>query len=52
LLTQYGYENLIVLQGGANYWKENMLSKDVFKEATEYDDEKLRFDSEKLKEGE
>ncbi len=49
LLTQYGYENLLVLQGGANYWKENMLSKDVFSKPGEYDDEKLRFDPEKLK---
>ena len=49
LLTQYGYENLYVLQGGADYWKENMLSRDVFKSKPEYDDEKLRFDPVKLK---
>jgi rhodanese-related sulfurtransferase len=48
LLTQYGYNNLMVLQGGANYWKENMVSKDVFKSKGEYDDEKLKFDPEKL----
>lgn len=48
LLTQYGYNNLMVLQGGANYWKENMESKDVFKSTEEYDDEKLKFDPEKL----
>ncbi len=51
LLTQYGYENLMVLQGGAKYWKENMLSRDIFKPGPEYDDEKLRFDPAKLKEG-
>jgi len=49
LLTQYGYENLMVLQGGASYWKEYMLSKDVFKTGGEYNDEKLKFDPEKLK---
>lgn len=49
LLTQYGYENLKVLQGGANYWKENMITKDVFKSRGTYDDEKLNFDPEKLK---
>ena len=49
LLTQYGYENVLVLQGGANYWQENMLSKDVFKSKGEYADEKLKFDPEKLK---
>lgn len=50
LLTQYGYENLYVLQGGAAYWKENMVSKDVFKSKGEYDDEKLKFDINKVKE--
>jgi rhodanese-related sulfurtransferase len=49
LLTQYGYDNLFVLQGGANYWKENMLSKDVFKSKGEYNDNKLKFDPDKLK---
>lgn len=49
LLTQYGYENLMVLQGGARYWKENMLKRDIFKSSEEYDDEKLKFDPEKLK---
>ncbi len=48
LLTQFGYSNLFVLQGGANYWKENMISKDVFKSKGEYDDEKLKFDISKL----
>lgn len=51
LLTQYGYENLMVLQGGAMYWKENMLSTDVFGSKGEYNDEKLKFDLAKLKEG-
>ena len=49
LLSQYGYENLMILQGGAKYWKENMISKNVFKSKKEYDDEKLKFDPEKLK---
>ena len=49
LLTQYGYKNLMVLQGGASYWKENMLSQNVFKARAEYDDEKLNFDPAKLK---
>lgn len=49
LLTQYGYDNLFVLQGGAQYWKENMLSKDVFKSKGEYNDNKLKFDPNKLK---
>ena len=51
LLTQYGYDNLMVLQGGAMYWKENMLSTDVFVSKGEYNDEKLKFDPAKLKEG-
>ncbi len=49
LLTQYGYDNLFVLQGGAKYWKENMLSKNVFKSKGEYNDNKLKFDPNKLK---
>lgn len=49
LLTQYGYENLMVLQGGASYWKENMLGNDIFKSKVEYDDEKLKFDLSKVK---
>ena len=49
LLTQYGYNNLLVLQGGATYWKENMLSSDVFKAKGEYDDEKLKFDPNSIK---
>ena len=39
----------MVLQGGARYWRENMLSRDVFKARAEYDDEKLKFDPAKLK---
>lgn len=49
LLTQYGYDNLFVLQGGSNYWKQNMISKNVFKSKGEYADEKLKFDLNKLK---
>lgn len=49
LLSQYGYDNLYVLQGGANYWRENMVSKDVFKSKAEYNDEKLKFDLSKVK---
>lgn len=49
LLTQYGYDNLYVLQGGATYWKENVLSKNVFRSTGEYEDEKLNFDIEKIK---
>ena len=49
LLTQYGYNKLLVLQGGANYWKENMLTNDVFKAKGEYDDEKLTFNPDSLK---
>lgn len=49
LLTQYGYKNLLVLHGGANYWKEHMMSNDVFKSKGEFDDEKLNFDTKKLK---
>jgi len=49
LLTQYGYSNLLVLQGGATYWKENMLSKNVFDNKGEYDDEKLKFDPSSIK---
>lgn len=49
LLTQFGYENILVLQGGANYWQENMISKDIFKSTPEFDDEKLKFDLDKLK---
>ena len=46
LLTQFGYNNLMVLQGGAKYWKENMLGNDIFNTRGEYDDEKLKFDPE------
>ena len=49
LLTQYGYNNLMVLQGGAKYWKENMVKVDYFKAKAEYDDEKLKFDPQKIK---
>ena len=49
LLTQFGYDNLMVLQGGAKYWKEYILKRDVFKSSGEYDDEKLKFDPDKLK---
>ncbi len=49
LLTQYGYENLLVLQGGANYWKNNVVAKNVFGEKGDYDDEKLKFDDSKIK---
>ncbi len=49
LLTQYGYENLLVLQGGANYWKNNVISKNVFDRKGDYDDEKLKFDISKIK---
>lgn len=48
LLTQYGYENIYVMQGGASYWKDHMLSRDIFKTGVEYDDEKLRFDPKKV----
>ncbi len=48
LLTQYGYDNLLVLQGGANYWKEHMISKNLFDKKGEFDDEKLKFDPKKL----
>jgi rhodanese-related sulfurtransferase len=48
LLTQYGYQNLMVLQGGASYWEKNMLSRNVFKATAEYDDEKLQFDPNNL----
>ena len=51
LLTQYGYENLFVLQGGISHWKENMVSKNLFKMRGEYDDEKLIFDPSDLKKG-
>jgi rhodanese-related sulfurtransferase len=49
LLTQFGYDNLYVLQGGASYWKENMLTKNILKSPGNYDDEKLNFDPNKLK---
>jgi len=52
LLTQYGYDNLYVLQGGVDYWKENMISKNVFKSVGEYNDEKLKFDIDKIKSSE
>jgi len=48
LLTQYGYENLFVLQGGVDYWKENMINRDIFKSETVYDDETLKFDIKKI----
>ena len=48
LLTQFGYDNLYVLQGGVNYWRDNMISKDIFKAKAEYDDEKLKFDPKKV----
>ncbi len=48
LLSQFGYDNLFVLQGGANYWKDHMISKNVFDKKGEFDDEKLNFDPKKL----
>ena len=49
LLTQYGYENIMVLHGGASYWKANMLKDDILKSKPEYEDEKLKFDLTKVK---
>ena len=49
LLTQYGYENLLVLQGGADYWKNNVMARNVFEKKGNYDDEKLQFDVSKIK---
>ena len=51
LLTQYGYSNLMVLHGGADYWRKNMVEKDIFKAPPTYDDEKLDFDPKELKKG-
>lgn len=48
LLTQYGYDNLMVLQGGAMYWKEHMVNRNIFGSKVEYNDEKLKFDPAKL----
>ena len=43
ILTQYGYENLIVLRGGLEGWKATIENKDIFK--SEYPlDEAARFE--------
>jgi rhodanese-related sulfurtransferase len=41
LLIQYGYTNISVLHGGANYWQQNILNAGPFSSKAEYDDEKL-----------
>lgn len=44
LLTQYGYNNLYVLEGGRTYWREYIASGKLFKEKGIYEDEKAKFD--------
>ncbi len=44
LLTQYGYKNLYVLEGGKAYWKKNIADRDVLKNPAPYEDEKPKFD--------
>jgi len=45
LLVQYGYSNISVLHGGANYWKQNILNAGPFSSKAEYDDEKLNVEA-------
>jgi hypothetical protein len=38
ILTQYGYENLIVLDGDVEAWIAQVESKDIFKNAYKSDE--------------
>ncbi len=44
LLTQRGYDNLFVLEGGRAYWRNFVANSDVFKKSMAYEDEKAKFD--------
>lgn len=50
LLTQYGYKNLYVLEGGADFWKNHVLDQNVFKADAIYQDEKPKYDFKKVSE--
>ena len=50
LLTQFGYQNLFVLEGGADFWKNHVLDKNVFKADAIYQDEKPKYDFKKVSE--
>lgn len=44
LLTQYGYKDLYVLEGGKTYWQKYVANRDVLKKPAPYEDEKPKFD--------
>ncbi len=44
LLTQYGYKNLYVLEGGKAYWQKFVANRDVLKKPAPYENEKPKFD--------
>ena len=52
LLRQTGFENLYVLEGGLAYWKQQVMSPDIFKPAAIAADEKAKFDFKGLTQGE
>jgi rhodanese-related sulfurtransferase len=52
VLSQYGYENLYVLEGGLEYWRRNMVDKDIFKAVDDFSDEKAKYDYLKVISGE
>jgi len=47
ILTELGYKNISVLEGGANYWREFTKSEFGFKSDQSKDDEKPKFDYKK-----
>jgi len=53
ILTQYGFDNLLVLDGGLDYWLDNVADKNVFelKGGTgAYSDEQPKYDFQKVME--
>jgi rhodanese-related sulfurtransferase len=51
ILTQYGYENLVALDGGAEDWRTHIKTKDIFKDAYKGDEVAL-FEYDKVMKGE
>ena len=52
VLSQYGYGELFVLEGGLNYWQKNILNNNVFNTTGTFSDEKAKYDFKKVIAGE
>jgi rhodanese-related sulfurtransferase len=48
ILTQFGYNNLYVLEGGVDYWRSNVMEKNIFQAKAESSDEKAKYDFKKI----